>query len=260
MTTLLDTLAPLARAAVPASATPFAPEHVLWQETLPGGMQWSGLMRRGTSLRLVDIDGRANVAALMYHFSDRHERYNMPDTLKTQRTAYLRAGHVLYSDMGRILASITADTAGWHDTVGGTLDASAAAAKYGATNYQQQRNAMHRNAADGLLIELGKWGLGARDIVPNLNFFSKLAPDADGQLRFDSTHRAPGQMVELRFEMDTLLVMSAAPHPFDPAPAYAPGAVQMTAWRSGTAPADDPCRMALPENERGFANTERHYL
>jgi urea carboxylase-associated protein 2 len=260
MNTCFATLTPLARAAVPATSTRFAPELVLWEDTMPGGAHWSGLLRRGNTLRLTDLQGRANVAALFFNHEDRSERYNMPDTLKAQHTAMLTAGHVCLSDMGRVLCSISEDTCGWHDTVCGVQDAAGSLARYGSAPYQTHRNDMHRNGRDGLLIELGKWGLGARDLVANVNFFSKAVADERGALHFDSAHRQPGQHVDLRFEMNVLVVLSAAPHPFDPAPAYAPGAVGLTCWRSGTAGADDPCRLHCAENDRAFINTERWFL
>lgn len=260
MQTSFSTLTPLARAGVPATSMRFAPDLVLWQETLPGGAHWSGLLRRGNTLRLTDLHGRGNVSALFFNHEDRTERYNMPDTLKAQHTAYLTRGHVCYSDMGRVLCSIPEDSCGWHDTVCGVLDAERCEARYGTARYQEHRNAMHRNGRDGFLVELGKWGLGKRDIVANANFFSKVVPDADGRLHFDSAHRAPGQYVDLRFEMNVLVVLSAAPHVFDPAPRYEPSEVQLTAWRSGTAGADDVCRLSCAENDRGFINTERWFL
>ena len=260
MTSLLATLAPLARAAVPDRSSSFAPERVLWQEHLPGGAHWSGLLRRGNTLRLTDLEGRANVSALFYNQEEKSERYNMPDTLKAQHTAYLSAGCVCYSDMGRILCSIAEDSCGWHDTVCGALDAQTLAAKYGTARYQEHRNDMYRSGLEGLQVELAKWGLGRRDVAVPVNFFSKAVADAQGRLAFDAAHRRPGQHVDLRFEMNVLVVLSAAPHPLDPAERYAPGAVQLTAWRSGTAGADDPCRVRCPENERGFVNTERFFL
>jgi urea carboxylase-associated protein 2 len=238
----------------------YSPELVLWEEALPGGAHWSGLLRRGNTLRLTDTNGRANVSALFFNHEDRHERYNMPDTLKAQHTARLTRGHVCYSDMGRVLCSVTDDSCGWHDTVCGVLDAERAREKYGEARYQEHRNAMIRNGRDGLLVELGKWGLGKRDLVANVNFFSKVTADEAGALHFDSAHRAPGQYVDLRFEMNVLVMLSAAPHPFDPAPTYDPQPVTLTAWRSGTAGADDLCRNACPENTRGFINTERWFL
>jgi urea carboxylase-associated protein 2 len=260
MQTSFATLTPLARAAVPAHSTPFDPSLVLWEETMPGGCHWSGRLRRGSTLRLTDPQGRANVSALLYNAEEKTERYNMPDTLKAQHTAHLTRGHVCFSDMGRVLCSIADDSCGWHDTVCGVLDAARADAKYGPARYQEHRNAMHRNGLDGFLVELGKWGLGRRDVVANLNFFSKVVADAAGTLSFDNTHRQPGQFVDLRFEMDVLVVLSAAQHPFDPTPHYDPAPVTLTAWRSGTAGADDPCRLHCAENGRGFINTERSFL
>jgi len=255
-----DDLPALARAAVPASSTTFSPELVLWNELLPGGCHWSGLLRRGNTLRLTDLSGTANVSALFFNQEEKTERYNVPDTLKAQHTAYLTQGHVCYSDMGRVLCSIPTDTCGWHDTVCGVLDTAALEKKYGQAPYQTHRNSMYRSGQEGLLVELNKWGLGRRDINGNANFFSKVTANAAGQLQFDRAHRAPGQYVDLRFEMNVLVLLSAAPHPLDDATSYAPGDVQLTAWRSGTAGANDPCRLSCPENGRGFINTERWFL
>ena len=58
----------------------------------------------------------------------------MADTLKAQHTAHLTRGHALYTDMGRVIASITADTLGWHDPLGGVGDARLFAHKYGTTS------------------------------------------------------------------------------------------------------------------------------
>jgi uncharacterized protein len=260
MQTCFETLTPLARAAVPDHATAFDPSLVLWTETLPGGTAWSGVLRRGNTLRLTDTHGRANVAALFYNAEEKAERYNMPDTLKAQHTAFLSAGHVCYSDMGRVLCSIAADTCGWHDTVCGTTHPASTRSRYGEARYQTHRNAMFRNGHDNFLVELEKWGLDKRDVVANLNLFSKVQADDAGRLQFATAHRAPGQHVDLRFEMNTLVVLSATPHPMDPNPKYDPKDVELTVWRSGTAGADDACRLHCPENGRGLINTERYYL
>ena len=92
-------------------------ESVLWEETIEPGATWSHVLKRGTSLRMVDLEGGANVGAIFYNFECPAERYNMADTLKAQHLARLTEGCVLYSDMGRILCSIIKDTAGWHDPI-----------------------------------------------------------------------------------------------------------------------------------------------
>lgn len=237
-----------------------SPQVLLWEENLASGAHWSGIVRRGNSLRLTDMQGGANVAALFYNADEKLERYNMADTLKAQHTAYLTTGVVCYSDMGRVLCSITADTCGWHDTLGGVSNAALVERKYGITRYQEQRNDYYKNGYDSLLNELGKYGLGKRDLVSNINFFSKVTVDADGELIFHTGHSKPGATLDLRFEMNSLVVLSTCQHPLDPSPQYQPRPLKVTLWRSGPAPADDACRNRCPENQRGFINTERLYL
>lgn len=231
-------------------------QNLLREETLPGGAHSSFVMKRGTALRITDIGGDANLSALFYNADEKLERYNMPDTLKAQHTAHLSRGFVCYSDMGRVLASITEDTCGWHDTICGMSNAALVEKKYGKADYQQHRNAMHRNARDSMLIELGKWGLGKRDIVPNINFFSKVSADEAGDLHYQSGHSAAGSCVELRFEMNVLVVLSASQHPLDPNPRYAPKPVLLQTWQCGTPDQYDYCRNFRNENVRGFYNTE----
>jgi urea carboxylase-associated protein 2 len=223
--------------------------------TLRGGQTWSRRMQPRQRLRITDLEGQACVAALFYNAREPLERYNMPDTLKAQFTAYLTAGRVLYSDMGRVMASIVSDSCGWHDTLSGTGDASAAAARFGEGSYQQRRNEFVRNGRDNLLVALGKHGLGKRDVVANVNFFTRVSVADDGRLTWVAGNSRPGAAVELRFEMETLVVLSNTPHPLDPATAYHPGPVALAIAEGPPAPADDPCRLSRPENGRGFALT-----
>lgn len=258
----MTTVLPDAVDAIDRSAE-FAPDlkgqDVLWTELFPGGGHWSYRVKRGTTLRFTDLEGGANVSVLLYRADERMERLNLPDTLKAQHTAHLTAGDVLYSDMGRILASISADTVGWHDPLCGVSDAQRVQAKYGMHRYQEHRNAMHRNGKDSFLIEMGKWGLGLRDLVPNVNLFSKVIVDENGLFQFVEGNSKKGDFVELRFEMDTLVLVSTAPHPMDTSPVYNPKKVGVTAWVSGPAGPEDKCRLSCPENARGFYNTELIY-
>jgi hypothetical protein len=229
----------------------------LYAKTLIHAGMWSGVISRGKTLRLTDRQGGANVGLLLYNADLTVERYNMPDTLKGQHTFHLRHPFCLHSDMGRLLASMVEDTVGWHDAVCGCSDAALVAAKYGEQNYQTHRNDCFRNARDCFLIELAKSGLGARDLVPNLNLFSKVVADDAGKLTFISGHSKAGDHVDLRFEMNTLVVLNTCPHPLDPDPRYRPREVLLEVFPgNGPVAADDPCRLSLPENARAFKNTE----
>lgn len=211
-------------------------------------------------MRLTDLEGGANVGMLLYHAHERHERYNMPDTLKGQHIFYLRAPYCLHSDMGRLFASITQDTVGWHDTVCGASDARLVQAKYGEKTFQAARNDFHRNGRECFLIELAKWGLGERDLVPNLNWFSKVLSDDDGKLSFVSGHSKAGDHIDLRFDMDTLVVLNTCQHPLDPDPVYHPRRVKLEVFNTPPLALDDPSFTVRPENARAHRNTDDFYL
>ena len=160
--------------------------------------------------------------------------------------------------MGRILASIVDDSAGWHDTLSGFGDAATTRARFGDGGYQERRNEFFRNTRDNFLIELGKHGLGKRDLGVAVNFFVKIRVGDDGVMSWATERTRPGRSVALRFEMNTLVVLSNTPHPLDPVTAYAPPEVTLAIGRTTPPRADDPCRLSRPENARGFALTEAY--
>jgi urea carboxylase-associated protein 2 len=184
----------------------------------------------------------------------------MPDTLKAQHIARLTKGFVLYSDMGRVLLSVTADSVGWHDPIGGTSNRKLVEAKYGPSTYQQDRNDYHKNGRDSFLVELGKWGLGPRDLVANVNLFSRVDVADDGGLSFVPGNSKAGDSVDLRAEMNVLVILNTCQHPLDPDPKYHPRPAQVSIRRVAAPTADDPCRLSRPENGRGFTLTERYFL
>jgi hypothetical protein len=162
--------------------------------------------------------------------------------------------------MGRILCSITHDSLGWHDPLAGHANAAMVLKKYGEATYQQCRNDWHQNAHEGFLIELAKYGLGARDMMANVNFFSKVQVNDEGSLHFVARHSAAGSFVELRAEMNVLVILNASQHPLDPDPKYSPKPVLLTLKKVSAPGPDDACRLSTPENARGFTLTERYFL
>ncbi|MDX1722850.1 MAG: urea carboxylase-associated family protein [Pseudomonas sp.] len=232
----------------------------LYEELLPGGGHTSFVLKRGQLLRLSDLEGGANVGLLLLNAAEKSERLNLPDSLKCQHTAKLTAGHCLYSDMGRVLAAITADTCGWHDSFGGVLNADEVAEKYGQGRYQELRNGFFRNGVDNLLVEMGKWNLNIQDLLMCLNLFSKVTVDGDGGLQFQPGNSKAGDYIELYAPMDCLVVLSALQHPMDPNPDYAPKPVQLSWHKVDSDGISVLCRTSREENARGFHNTERLYI
>jgi hypothetical protein len=233
---------------------------ILYEEQIEGGKHWSFTLRRGTLLRLIDEQGGANVGMLFYNPLNPLERYNVPDTLKCQHTFKLTRGHCLYSDMGRIFCSIVEDSVGWHDTAGGNTTKAMVAERWGQQTYQAHRNDWTLNGYDSFLIEAGKYGLGRRDLAANVNWFSKVTVADDGTMTFDPTNSPAGGHVDLRFEMDTLVLFHTCPHPLDPAAEYPRRPIRYQLSAAEPAAADDYCRNFRPENQRGFENNRIFHI
>ncbi|MEM9398729.1 MAG: urea amidolyase associated protein UAAP1 [Verrucomicrobiota bacterium] len=235
-------------------------EKIRFEVNLAPGENWSHILKRGTALRLIDLEGGANISTMLYNSVCLTERYNMPDTLKAQHTFLLTQGHCLYSDMGRILVSIIKDTVGWHDTVAGHSTPKIIHEKYGEGSFQKLRNKYYRNARDGFLQELAKYNMGLRDIIPCVNFFSKVVTDSEGQLSYQAGNSQAGDFVDLRSEMNTLVILNTCPHPLDTSETYTAKRVKAIIWEVAEVADDDLCRTSCPENQRGFINTERYFL
>ena len=227
---------------------------VMYQDQIPGGAHWSMLVKQGTTLRLIDPQGGANVGMLLYNPLEKLERYNAPDTLKAQHTFKLTKGHCLYSDMGRVFCSIVDDTVGWHDSVGGNLSDAAMEKKWGQKSYQESRNDWNISGEHAFLVELAKYGLGKRDMAANLNLFSKVAPDDDGNLSLIANNSKAGDYIDLRVEMDTLVLLHTCAHPMSDASEYPKCPVTVEMRVSAPVSEDDLCMNSRPENIRGFKN------
>lgn len=237
--------------------TSYQPQLVRYQESLRGGMSWSMIIKRGFALRLTATADNANVALLAFNAQQPLDRYNMPDTLKAQHTFLLTEGHILYSDMGHALLSIIHDSVGWHDTISGVSSREMVQEKYGAGDYQTLRNNWYRSGRELLLVELGKHGLGRRDLTASVNLFSKVSVDNDGNMQFATNHSKAGDVIDLRADMDVLVVLATSQHPLDPSTHYSPVSVNAEIWECGIASENDICMTKRPENVRGLDNTAR---
>ena len=235
-------------------------QSIQYTTILPAASHWSLTMRKGTEMRITDLKGDANVGMLFYNPHNLLERYNAPDTLKCQHTFKLTRGNCLYSDMGRIFCSIVEDDLGWHESVCGNINASQVEKRWGKRDYQSDHNAWHQNGYDSFLVELTKYGLTRADLSANVNWFSKVMANADGQLKLQQGHSQPGSSLSIRFEMETLVMLHTCPHPLNESEAYPYKPVEISLGLAEPVAEDDYCRNFRPENQRGFQNNDLYHL
>lgn len=230
-------------------------EDLLWEETIAAGGYATRRLARGSRLRLVDLAGDACASMLIFNAEMPTERLNVADTVKIQWNAYLGAGKLLLSDMGRVLMSILEDEAGTHDAFCGTSNATTNHAKYG----EGRNSGTCPNGRDRLLLGAAKHGLQRRDVHPCVNLFKGTRIEADGTITPLVGPYDPGRAMILRAEMDVIVVIANCPHVLDPRDAWTVTPLRVSAWRGAITPADDPIRTATPEGLRAFLNVEDYF-
>lgn len=230
-----------------------AAADLLWAETIAAGGYAAKRLNRGARLRLTDLYGDACASMLLFNAERPIERLNVADTVKVQWNAYLGAGKLLLSDMGKVLMSVVEDGAGGaHDAFCGASNEASNARRYGdGFNYGP-----HPNARDRFALAVAKFGLGRKDIHPCINWFKGVRIAPDGATVFNLGPYAAGRAVTFRAEMDVIVVLANCPHVLDPRPDYRVTPVAATAWRGAPTPEDDPIRNATPEGLRAFLNVE----
>ena len=202
------------------------PAKAVYDYCLPAGEPWLHKVTKGQVLRIIDVEGNQAVDTIFYNADDTAESYSVTDTLQHQGGIYLSTGSVLMSNRGRPMLSIVADTCGRHDTLGG-----ACAAESNTVRYAIQKKFMH-SCRDNYLLALAHAdnGMGKRDLVPNVNFFMNVPVTPEGGLKFDDGVSGPGKYVELRAEMDVLVLVSNCPQLNNPCNAYNPTPAQFLIW------------------------------
>lgn len=252
---LAGAAAPTARTVPATGATDLpagvAPADVLWNETLGAGNYATNAVPAGTVLRITDTEGDACIHLVVHNARATAERLNVADTVKVQWQAYLGPGAVLLSDMGRALMTITNDTSARHDALSGATSAAVAARRYGGSGVHSASPTVR----ELLTVGAAKHGLAPRDLPTGINLFKSAVVGPDGALHLDGAP-APGVAVELRAEMDVIVLLANVPHPLDERATYTSSTVRVTAWRGAPIAIDDPQRNSSPERRRAYENTD----
>jgi uncharacterized protein len=206
--------------------SPLLPETATLSFVVEAGDPFVHEILKGQTVRIVDLEGNQAVDTLFYNAHDYADRYSAQDTIREQGNLYLTTGTRLISTEDNVLLTITADTCGRHDTLGG-----ACAQESNMVRYAIEKRSMHA-CRQSFLRGIQHWrhGLEKRDITSNINFFMNVPVTPEGRLTFEDGVSEAGKYVELRAEMDVLMVISNCPQLNNPCNAYNPTPVQILIW------------------------------
>ena len=184
-------------------------------------------IKQGQKFRIIDLEGNQAADTLFYNARDMSDRYSAQDTIRAQGAIYLTTGTKLMSSEGNVLLTITADTCGRHDTLGG-----ACATESNQVRYALDKRWMHA-CRDTFMLQVLRWGRGASkaDITHNINFFMNVPVTPEGGLSFEDGVSAGGRYVEMRAEMDVIALISNCPQLNNPCNAYNPTPVRLLIWK-----------------------------
>lgn len=185
---------------------------------------FSTIVRKGQTLRIEDSYGQQAIDTLFYNAGDYSERYSNQDTMREQGAAYITTGTRIVSNEGRVMLTMTADSCGRHDTAAGACSCESNTVRFGhGTKY------LHA-CRDNFVLEVSRHGMGKRDVVPNINFFMNVPIEPTGEMTIVDGISAPGDYVELKAEMDVLLVISNCPQINNPCNGFDPTPIRVLVW------------------------------
>jgi uncharacterized protein len=194
---------------------------VIHDEVVPARAPWLHVVKKGQTLRIIDLEGNQAVDFLVYSAHDDAERYSAQDTIAAQGNIFLREGSVLRSNEGAAMMTVMATAVAYHDTIGGACSCESNTLRYG-----HHTKAQHA-CVDNFLTANAREGRGKRDMVSNVNFFMNVPVEGDGALGIVDGISAPGLYVDLRAEMDVSVVVSNCPQINNPCNGFNPTAVRM---------------------------------
>ncbi|GLS89881.1 urea carboxylase [Psychromonas marina] len=209
------------------STSQFKAEQAVRSDTVFAGDYYMQVLKAGQTLRILDLEGNQAADTLFYNAHDPSERYSAMDTIREQGNVYLTTGTQLLSNDGNLMLTITADTCGRHDTLGG-----ACATESNTVRYAIEKKCMHACRDSWLLAvaENPQYGLSKRDITHNINFFMNVPVSSEGGLSFADGISGAGKYVELTAAIDVIVLLSNCPQLNNPCNAYNPTAVEMLIW------------------------------
>jgi len=194
----------------------------LSKEVIAPKGRWSKMIKKGDYLKLVDLEGQQAIDFLCYSSTLPIDRINIPNTVKLNKSLYIKAGDAIYSDHAKKMFTVVEDTCGLHDTLAGCCSCEIDFVRYGVVKTESCRT--------NFIAELSKWSLGASEIVSNINFFMRVTIGTEGEIEIVPSHSKPGDHVLLRAEMDVIAMISNCPQQNNPAAGFQPTSIEVSVW------------------------------
>jgi hypothetical protein len=210
-------------------AGPLVDGTIILDEIVPARAPWSAVVQKDNVLTIVDVGGNQSGDCLLYNAHDTDERYSVPDTIAGGGNIYVRTGTVLRSSEGNPLATVVANEIDRQDTIGGACSKESNTLRYG------HHTKSEHGCRENFLAEASKYGMGARDVVSNLNWFMNVPIEADGTLGIVDGISSPGKRVAVRAEMDILVLVSNCPQTNNPCNDFNPTPLRMIVTQPGSA-------------------------
>ena len=200
------------------------PADALIDRIVPAGDGFLDTVPAGGSIRIVDLEGNQAADTLFYDAADITNRYSAFDTIREQAAVYLTTGSRLLSQRLDLLGTITGDTCGRHDTIGGACSQESNVVRYG-------EHTRHQHACRQTFIAYGAAvGIGAAEISHNINFFMNVPVTPDGGLAFEDGLSSPGAYVEVKAARDIYALISNCPQLNNPCNRWNPTPVRVLTW------------------------------
>lgn len=165
-------------------------------------------MRVGEVMRVTDLQGQQVADLIAYDLHNTDDRFWISNTVRLNGSVFLTTGHVLYSELSKPMLSVVADTCGRHDLLAGSCNAEIDKVRYGVDD--------HRGCVENFVAGIAPYGLTRKDVPMSFNLFMNCPVEADGSWSIATPISRAGDYVELRAEMDLLVVLSNCPQDLNP--------------------------------------------
>ncbi len=177
--------------------------------TIPARKGKAAIVRKGQSVRVINIHGSQVVDTWAFGMRDPREFMSMEHTRTHLLKLFPKRGDSLVTNRRRPILTLVEDTSpGIHDTMLAACD------RY---RYEQLGcKGRHDSCTDNLASALGELGMAPPETPSPLNLFMNIPVAADGSLSFEPAVSKPGDYVTLRAEMDCVVAFSACPQDIVP--------------------------------------------